>query len=182
MEIQALENENEFLERLKERFLAHMQRHPAFSWQAIELALTLNHLETLWKMEETGGEPDVVTMHSDPTKITFIDCSKESPSGRRSCCFDQEALENRKEHKPKFSAVGLAKTIGIELLDFEEYQQLQAVAPVDLKTSSWVQTPAEIRSLGGALFGDRRYNTVFCYHNGAESYYAARGFRGKLII
>lgn len=182
MEIRTLENENEFILRLKNRFTANMQRHSTLSWEVVQTAISKHHLSILWMMEETGGEPDVVTLQSNPSIITFIDCSKETPAARRSCCYDDEALEKRKEHKPKFSAMGLAEKIGIELLDFEEYQQLQAAVPVDLKTSSWVQTPAEIRTLGGALFGDRRYNTVFCYHNGAESYYAARGFRGKLII
>jgi len=182
MEFRVLDNETDFLKRLKDRFEANMHRHSSITWNQVVAKLSAEPLAILWKMEETGGEPDVVQLSDNSSAIVFIDCAAETPKGRRSCCFDDKALESRKEHKPKFSAEGLAAEIGIKLLDLEEYQQLQALTPVDLKTSSWLKTPIEIRNLGGAIFGDRRYDTVFCYHNGAESYYAVRGFRGKLEI
>lgn len=169
---------------LKKRFQENMHRHPKSEWLAIEEKLINNpdKLAILKEMEESGGEPDVISEATAADEIVFYDCSKESPAGRRSICYDQAALEARKKHKPQDSALGMAQRMKIELLSVQEYEHLQSLEAFDLKTSSWVMTPASIRELGGALFGDRRYDTVFIYHNGADSYYGARGFRGKLQI
>jgi len=165
------------VEVLKKRFELNMERHPGLEWAQVEARLK-PHLPALERMEETGGEPDVVGHDAKTGEYLYCDCSAESPKGRRSLCYDQAALESRKEHKPTGSAVALAEEMGVELLTEEQYRQLQQLGKFDLKTSSWVKTPPEIRTLGGALFCDRRYDHVFLYHNGAESYYAARGFRG----
>jgi hypothetical protein len=179
------ENQPEdILNTLKARFEANIRRHKGLQWAGIETKLESNP-EKLWslnEMEKTGGEPDVVGRDSKTGKYIFYDCSEESPIGRRSLCYDQESLASRKEHKPKGSAVGMAQAMRIELLTEEEYRHLQQLGAFDTKTSSWVKTPSGIRNLGGALFCDRRFNTVFLYHNGAESYYAARGFRGRLSL
>jgi hypothetical protein len=174
----------ELLALLKARFEKNMKRHKGVDWADVQARLEedAGKLWSLHEMERTGGEPDVVGPHETTDGFTFIDCSAESPKGRRSVCFDAEALASRKEHKPADSAVNMATTMGIELLSEEEYRKLQQVGEFDTKTSSWVKTPARIRKLGGALFCDRRYDTVFVYHNGAESYYAARGFRGALRV
>lgn len=167
---------------LRARFEKNMKRHKGIKWADVEEKLEANG-EKLWslnEMEATGGEPDVVDYDKKTGEYIFCDCSAESPKGRRSVCYDDEALESRKEHKPKNSAVEMAAAMGIELLTEEQYRELQKLGEFDTKTSSWVQTPADIRKLGGALFCDRRYDHVFLYHNGAESYYAARGFRGAL--
>lgn len=172
------------LKALKARFEENMARHPGLKWDKVQSRLEGN-AEKLWslhEMERTGGEPDVVGHDKKTGEFIFFDCSEESPKGRRSICYDREALEARKEHKPKDSAMNLAATMGVELLTEEQYRQLQELGEFDLKTSNWVQTPAAIRKLGGALFCDRRYDTVFLYHNGAESYYAVRGFRGMLRV
>lgn len=169
---------------LKTRFEKNKNRHPNFDWASIQARLEAKP-EKLWsldEMESTGGEPDVVAQDSNTGEYIFYDCAAESPKGRRSICYDHEALESRKEHKPENSAVEMARDMGIELLSEEEYRGLQELGSFDLKTSSWVKTPAEIRKLGGAIFCDRRYNHVFTYHNGAESYYGARGFRGVLRV
>jgi len=169
---------------LKARFEKNMQRHKSIAWPAVQARLEAN-TDKLWslnEMESTGGEPDVVEQDKSTGEYVFYDCSAESPKGRRSFCYDNEALESRKENKPADSAVAMASTMGIELLDETQYKALQKLGEFDLKTSSWVKTPAVIRNLGGAVFCDRRYNTVFLYHNGAESYYAARGFRGLLKV
>ncbi len=169
---------------LKARFGKNMNRHEGLDWAKVQAKLEANpaKLWTLNEMESTGGEPDVVGYDEKTGEYIFYDCSPESPKGRRSLCYDDEALESRKEHKPDGSAFGMASDMGIELLTEEEYRELQKVGNFDLKTSSWVKTPPEIRKLGGAVFCDRRYNTVFLYHNGAESYYAAMGFRGKVRV
>jgi hypothetical protein len=173
---------DELLETLKHRFEKNMNRHEGIQWKDVEARLgrSPKKLWSLHEMERTGGEPDVVGL--DGGDLIFVDCAAESPSGRRSLCYDQEALDARKEAKPADSAVNLAAAMGIELLTEEEYRGLQELGEFDLKTSSWVRTPTRIRKLGGALFCDRRYDTVFLYHNGAQSYYAARGFRGVLRI
>jgi Protein of unknown function (DUF4256) len=174
----------ELLGVLKTRFEKNMDRHKGLKWEQVETRLAAN-AESLWslnEMETTGGEPDVVGHDKKTGKTIFYDCSAESPKGRRSVCYDGEALASRKEHKPKNSAIDMAAAMGIELLTEEEYRDLQKLGEFDTKTSSWVKTPAEIRELGGALFCDRRYDHVFVYHNGAESYYAARGFRGRLRV
>jgi Protein of unknown function (DUF4256) len=174
----------ELLNILKTRFEKNMNRHKGLEWAKV-LAKLLATKEKLWslnEMEETGGEPDVAGYDKKTGEYIFYDCSAESPKGRRSVCYDHEALEARKEHKPENSAIEMAADMGIELLSEEQYRELQHLGNFDTKTSSWVTTPAAIRKLGGALFCDRRYNTVFVYHNGAESYYAARGFRGLLRI
>jgi hypothetical protein len=181
----------ELLKSLKTRFEKNMQRHQGIKWAKVQAKMESNP-EKMWslnEMERTGGEPDVVGYDNLPAgkagktgEYIFYDCSAESPDGRRSLCYDREALESRKEHKPKDSAVDMADAMGIEILTEEQYRELQKLGGFDLKTSSWVKTPAEIRKLGGALFCDRRYDKVFTYHNGAESYYAARGFRGVLKI
>ncbi len=173
----------ELLGVLKNRFEKNMNRHKDIEWAEVEAKLKADadKLQSLNEMERTGGEPDVVCDKKGGEYI-FYDCSTESPKGRRSLCYDREALESRKEHKPENNAVDMAAAIGIELLTEEQYRELQKFGEFDLKTSSWVKTPPDIRALGGAIFCDRRYNTVFVYHNGAESYYGGRGFRGKLII
>lgn len=174
----------ELLKTLKSRFEENKNRHKNIEWSKVEAKLEADgkKLCALYEMEETGGEPDVVGHDKNTGEYIFYDCAPESPKGRRSICYDHEALESRKENKPKDSAVGMADDIGIELLTEEQYRELQELGKFDLKTSSWVKTPADIRKLGGALFCDRRYNTIFLYHNGAESYYAARGFRGALRV
>ncbi|WP_339292597.1 DUF4256 domain-containing protein [Paenibacillus sp. FSL W8-0187] len=178
------EQREELLTTLKARFEKNMYRHIGLEWDDVQAKLVANP-EKLWslhEMEITGGEPDVVGHDNKTGEYIFYDCSAESPKGRRSICYDREALESRKEHKPKNSAVEMATAMGIELLSEEQYRELQKLGNFDLKTSSWVVTPASIRKLGGAIFCDRRYDTVFVYHNGAESYYAARGFRGSLRV
>lgn len=174
----------ELIKTLKSRFEKNMTRHKGIEWAKVQRKLEANtdKLWSLGEMEGTGGEPDVVGYDKKKDEFIFYDCSAESPMGRRSLCYDREALDARKEHKPKNSAVELANTMGIEILTEEQYKELQILGNFDLKTSSWVKTPDDIRKLGGALFCDRRYNTVFVYHNGAESYYAARGFRGSLRV
>jgi hypothetical protein len=169
---------------LKERFEKHMNRHPGLAWSAVQARLEAgkDKLKVLQEMERTGGEPDVIGHDQASGELTFCDCSPESPAGRRSLCFDREALEARKENKPGGSAVAMAAAIGITMLSEEQYRALQTLGEFDRKTSSWVQTPAGVRKLGGALFCDRRYGQVFVYHNGAESYYAARGFRGFVMV
>jgi hypothetical protein len=172
------------LTTLEDRFEAHAQRHPALAWTAVQARLESNgtKLWSLNEMEESGGEPDVVGLDAATGEFIFVDCSAQSPKARRSVCYDHEALAARKEHKPKSSAVHMATAMGATLLTVAEYQRLQELGEFDTTTSSWVQTPAKIRKLGGALFCDRRYDTVFIYHNGAESYYAARGFRCSLRV
>ena len=169
---------------LKARFEQNMNRHRGLEWANVQAKLEANagKLRSLHEMERTGGEPDVIGYDKKTGEYIFYDCSKESPNGRRSLCYDREALQSRKQHKPKNNAVDMAADMGIELLTEAQYRELQQLGKFDLKTSSWVATPAEIRKLGGAVFCDRRYNTVFLYHNGAESYYAARGFRGLLRV
>lgn len=172
------------LKTLKARFEKNMNRHQGLDWANVQAKLEA-HTEKLWslhEMERTGGEPDVVDHDTKTGEYIFYDCSAESPKGRRSVCYDREALESRKEHKPQNNAIEMAAAMGIELLTEEQYRELQKLGNFDLKTSSWVKTPASIRKLGGAIFCDRRYDTVFVYHNGAESYYAARGFRGSLRV
>lgn len=172
------------LETLKARFEKNGNRHQDFVWDSVQAKLASNP-DKLWslnEMEMTGGEPDVVGFDDRSGAYIFCDCSAESPKGRRSICYDREALESRKDHRPENNAIDMAAFMGIELLSEEEYRVLQKLGKFDLKTSSWVKTPSAIRELGGALFCDRRYDTVFVYHNGAESYYAARGFRGLLRV
>jgi hypothetical protein len=178
------EQRDGLLEVLRTRFEENMRRHEAMEWAGVEerLRRDAGKLWSLHEMERTGGEPDVVGVDEATGEFLFVDCAAESPRGRRSVCYDQEALEARKEHKPEDSAVNMATSMGIELLSEEEYRRLQTLGEFDTKTSSWVKTPARIRKLGGALFCDRRYDTVFLYHNGAQSYYAARGFRGSLRV
>jgi len=171
------EQRENLLELLEERFFNHLDRHPEMNWEDIRVRIE-NQQDILWslsEMERTGGEPDVVG-----NTYIYVDCSKESPSGRRSICYDREALENRKKNKPENDAMTMAQEMGVELLTEEEYRTLQEFGEFDVKTSSWVKTPDSIRLLGGALFCDRRYNQTFIYHNGADSYYASRGFRGKI--
>lgn len=178
------EQSEELLGVLKTRFERNMKRHKGMDWTKVQERLEANP-EKLWAlddMETTGGEPDVVGYDKKTGEYIFYDCSAESPKGRRSVCYDGDALESRKEHKPKNSALGMADEMGIELLTEEQYRDLQKIGEFDTKTSSWVQTPDTIRELGGALFCDRRYDHVFVYHNGAESYYAARAFRGSLRV
>lgn len=174
----------ELLKTLKTRFEKNMNRHKGLEWEKIQSKL-LKDPEKLWsldQMEQTGGEPDVIGFDKKSGEFLFYDCSPESPKGRRSICYDHQALESRKEHKPENSAIEMAADMGVEILNEVEYRALQALGNFDTKTSSWVLTPPNIRKLGGALFGDYRYGTVFFYHNGAESYYAARGFRGSLRV
>ena len=174
----------ELLKALKTRFEKNMNRHQGLEWAQVQAKLEA-HAEKLWslsEMERTGGEPDVIGHDKKTGEYIFYDCSAESPKDRRSLCYDREALESRKEHKPANNAMDVAAAMGIELLSEEQYRALQKLGNFDTKTSSWVQTPSAIRKLGGALFCDRRYDTVFLYHNGAESYYAARGFRGSLRV
>jgi Protein of unknown function (DUF4256) len=174
----------ELLGALKARFDKHMSRHKGLDWTGVQgkLEASPDKMWSLGEMERTGGEPDVVGRDQKTGEYIFYDCSPESPKGRRSVCYDREALEARKENKPKDSAMNMAAAMGIELLSEAEYRELQKLGEFDTKTSSWIKTPAAIRKLGGALFCDRRYDTVFVYHNGAESYYAARGFRGCLSV
>lgn len=178
------EQQKELITILKARFEKNKSRHPGLAWADVAARLVANpaKLWSLQEMEQTGGEPDVVGQDEQTGEYLFYDCSPESPKGRRSICFDREGWEARKDHKPDNTAMEMAAEIGIELLTEAQYRALQVLGKFDLKTSSWVQTPAEIRKLGGALFCDRRYDTVFLYHNGAESYYAARGFRGVLNV
>lgn len=170
------------LQTLKARFELNMPRHTGLAWSDVQARLDANPdaLKPLHEMESTGGQPDVIGRDRKTGQLTFCDCAEQSPAGRRSLCYDRKALDSRKENKPKGSAVEMAAAMGIELLTEEQYRQLQQLGEFDTKTSSWVKTPTDIRSLGGAIFCDRRYDTVFTYHNGAESYYAARGFRGVL--
>ena len=175
---------DELLTTLKTRFDKNINRHKDIKWNNVLAKLEKNN-DKLWslnEMERTGGEPDVVGFDKKSNEFIFYDCSVESPAERRSLCYDKKAWESRKEHKPKDNAVDVAASMGIELLTEEQYRELQKLGEFDLKTSSWVKTPDDIRKLGGAIFCDRRYNTVFKYHNGAESYYAARGFRGVLKV
>jgi hypothetical protein len=169
---------------LKNRFEANLNRHSGIAWDEVQAKLLGNPdaLGSLLKMEATGGEPDVVEMTQSSGQLIFCDCSPESPIGRRSTCYDAQALESRKENKPATSATEMASDMGIELLSEEQYRRLQELGEFDLKTSSWIKTPADVRALGGALFCDRRYGKVFVYHNGAQSYYAARGFRGLVRV
>lgn len=180
------EQREELLKTLKARFEKNMNRHEGLEWAKVQAKLDAPAgEEKLWslnEMERTGGEPDVVGYDKETDEYIFFDCSAESPKGRRSVCYDREALESRKKHKPKNSAMDMAADMGVEILTEEQYRELQKLGNFDTKTSSWVKTPADIRELGGALFCDRRYDTVFVYHNGAESYYAARGFRGLLRV
>jgi hypothetical protein len=177
-------DQKKLLQTLELRFTKNMQRHKGLAWAKVQAKLEGNPaaLKVLHAMEVTGGEPDVIAYDKAGDRHTICDCSAESPAGRRSLCYDQEALNARKENKPKDSAVEMAATMGVELLDEQQYRQLQQLGEFDLKTSSWIRTPDEIRALGGALFCDRRYGQVFLYHNGAQSYYAARGFRGLLRV
>ena len=178
------EQREELLRALKTRFEKNMNRHIGLEWAKVQAKLEAN-TEKLWslnEMERTGGEPDVVGQDKNTGEYIFYDCSAESPKGRRNVCYDREGLESRKEHKPENNAKDMATAMGIELLTEEQYRELQKLGNFDTKTSSWVKTPAEIRKLGGALFCDRRYNHVFVYHNGAESYYSGRGFRGSLRV
>ena len=176
--------QEELLTILKLRFEKHIQHHKGIEWAKVQAKLEANpsKLWSLHQMEETGGEPDVVHYDKTTDTYTFYDCSVESPKGRRSVCYDHEALESRKQHKPKHSAIGMATEMGITLLNEAQYRTLQTLGTFDAKTSSWLQTPTDIRKLGGAIFGDWRYGTVFIYHNGADSYYGARGFRGCLEV
>lgn len=178
------EQREELLTVLKTRFEKNMDRHDAIDWAEVQARLEEDaaKLWSLHEMEGTGGEPDVVGRDEATDELVFVDCSAESPEGRRSLCYDEEAREARKKHKPEDSATNMAAAMGIELLTEEEYRDLQRLGEFDTKTSSWVETPSDIRELGGALFCDRRYDTVFVYHNGAQSYYAARGFRGSLRV
>src|SRR6195256_3441829 len=174
----------ELLRVLKNRFEKNMNRHKGLEWTKVQAKMEA-HPEKLWslnEMERTGGEPDIVGFDKKAGEYIFYDCSAESPKGRRSLCYDRQALDERKEHKPKNNAIDMAAAMGIELLTEEQYRELQKLGNFDTKTSSWVKTPSDIRKLGGALFCDRRYDHVFVYHNGAQSYYAARGFRGLLRV
>ena len=174
----------ELLQLLKTRFEKNMNRHKDLEWEKVEARLQGNP-QKVWslnEMERTGGEPDVVAFYEDTGEFIFYDCSAESPKGRRSVCYDPEALESRKKYKPEHSAIGMASEMGVTLLSEDEYRNLQKLGKFDTKTSSWLETPSEVRKLGGAIFGDWRYGRVFIYHNGAESYYAARGFRASLKI
>ncbi len=177
-------NHTTLFDTLEQRFAKHPERHAGISWVDVRKRLEKNSkaLASLQQMEETEGEPDVIGRNETTGRYIFCDCSPESPKGRRSICYDRKALDARKEHKPRTSALDMAVEMGITILTEQEYRDLQQLGTFDLKTSSWVMTPAPIRKLGGALFCDRRYDTVFLYHNGAESYYAARGFRGKLEV
>lgn len=176
--------DKELVKMLKSRFESHMHRHKDMVWDDIQARIEKfpEKLRTLYEMEITGGEPDVIEYNKATGRYIFYDCSAESPRGRRSVCYDQEALESRKKFKPRHSASGMAEEMGISLLNEEQYAQLQLIGEFDTKTSSWIETPQSIRAQGGALFGDRRFGRVFTYHNGAESYYAARGFRGSLKV
>jgi hypothetical protein len=178
------EQREELLKVLKTRFEKNMKRHKGLEWTKVDARLQANP-EKLWSLDEmeiTGGEPDVVGQDKKTGEYIFYDCSAETPKGRRSICYDREGLESRKEHRPKDSAIDMAADMGIELLTEEQYRDLQELGNFDMKTSSWLKTPSDIRELGGALFGDYRYGKVFVYHNGAQSYYAVRGFRGSLKV
>lgn len=178
------EQREELLRTLKARFEKNMNYHKGLEWARVQAKLEAN-TEKLWslnEMERTGGEPDVVGQDKKTGEYIFYDCSTESPKGRRSVCYDREALESRKEHKPENNAIDMAAAMGIEILTEEQYRELQKLGNFDMKTSSWVKTPTNIRKLGGAIFCDRRYDTVFVYYNGAESYYASRGFRGSIRV
>lgn len=179
-----IEIQNKLIQLLKHRFEQNMHRHKNLKWIDVlpKLEVNSNKLWSLNEMELSGGEPDVVGFDKDKKEYLFFDCSPESPKGRRSVCYDRKGLESRKEHKPANTAMDMATSMGIELLSEEQYRYLQQFGEFDLKSSSWIQTPEVIRNLGGALFCDRRYNQVFVYHNGAESYYAVRGFRGSIRI
>lgn len=174
----------DLIDVLRQRFEKHMGRHKGVEWAKVEAKLKANpkKLRSLTDMERTGGEPDVVGFDKKSGEYIFFDCSEESPKDRRSLCYDRAALNARKEHKPKDSAMDMAAAMGIEILTEEQYRELQKLGEFDTRTSSWIATPPEIRKLGGAIFCDRRYDTIFVYHNGAESYYAARGFRGALRV
>lgn len=178
------EQQGALLETLEARFHQNKNRHKDISWSSLQTRLkaTPEKLASLYEMEMTGGEPDVISFDATSGTYIFYDCAPESPQGRRSICYDRKALETRKTNRPENSAMDMAASMGIEILSEEQYRALQKLGAFDLKTSSWVKTPSAIRELGGALFCDRRYNTVFTYHNGAESYYSARGFRGCLIV
>ena len=178
------EQREELLRALKARFEKNMNRHEGLGWAKVQARLEAN-AEKLWslnEMERTGGEPDIVGQDKNTGEYAFYDCSPESPKGRTSLCYDREALDSRKEHKPKSSAMDMAAAMGIELLAEEQYQELHRLGAFDTKSSSWLKTPGDIRKLGGAIFGDRRFGRVFVYHNGAESYYSGRGFRGWLLV
>lgn len=178
------QKKEDLLEVLKARFDKNMKRHKGIQWSEVLARINVKkgNLITLWEMERTGGEPDVIDRDKKTGEFVFVDCSTESPGGRRSLCYDPEALKARKENKPQGSAMGVVAAMGVELLSEAEYRQLQMLGTFDTKTSSWIKTPKEIRELGGALFCDRRYNSVFTYHNGVESYYAARGFRASFRV
>jgi len=179
-----LEQQETLLKSLKSRFDKHMNRHQDIHWPEVQAKIAANP-EKLWslnEMEKTGGEPDVIGFDKAMNEYAFCDCSEESPKGRRSICYDREGLEARKEHKPENTAVDMAAAMGTEILTEDQYRKLQELGEFDTKTSSWIKTPSEIRKLGGAIFGDRRYDRVFVYHNGAESYYGVRGFRGLLRV
>ena len=178
------DQQGEFLKNLEARFAKNMARHQGIDWSSVRSKILANpeKLRVLVEMERTGGEPDIIGKDKSSDQLIFCDCSPETPTGRRSLCFDRAALDARKENKPKGSALELASAIGVELLNEQHYHALQTLGQFDLKTSSWIATPVEIRKLGGALFCDRRFGRVFVYHNGAESYYAARGFRGSLQV
>jgi hypothetical protein len=185
MKKQLAANERQgLLETLEARFAKHMNRHPGLEWARVEARLEASpaKLWSLREMEETGGEPDVVGQDAKTGEFIFYDCSVETPKGRTSLCYDREGLESRKEHRPKDSAMDVAAAMGIDILTEDQYRELQTLGNFDMKTSSWVKTPADVRKLGGALFGDRRFGRVFIYHNGAQSYYAARAFRGSLRV
>ena len=175
---------DELIKTLKDRFAKNMRRHTGIDWSSVQSRLesSAEKLQALYEMERTGGEPDVVGRDEATGEVIFCDCSPESPRDRRSICYDREALDSRKKNKPSGNAIEMASSIGIEMLTEQQYRELQSLGEFDRKTSSWVKTPAKIRDLGGALFCDRRYDHVFVYHNGAESYYAARGFRGQLKV
>lgn len=178
------EDREELLKELKRRFEENMKRHNGVKWADVQAKLDANpdKLWSLAEMERTGGEPDVVAFDKKTGEYIFFDCAAETPAGRRSLCYDREALDSRKQHKPENDAVSMAAAMGVELLTEDQYRELQKLGEFDLKTSSWVRTPADVRSLGGALFCDRRYGRIFTFHNGAESYYAARAFRGVLRV
>lgn len=178
------EQQEKLLEILKTRFEKNMNRHNGLEWAKVQAKLEMNteKLWSLYEMERTDGEPDVVGFDKETGEFIFYDCSPESPKDRRSVCYDRKALESRKNHKPQNNAIDMARNMGIEILSEEQYRELQKLGHFDTKTSSWVKTPENIRKLGGAIFCDRRYDTVFVYHNGADSYYASRGFRGSLRV
>lgn len=178
------EHYNALMKTLKDRFAQNMRRHADIDWNQVEAKLNANleKIQVLDALERTGGEPDVIAYNENTHEFIFCDCSPESPTGRRSLCYDRAALDARKENKPSRSALEMASSMGIEMLTEQQYRELQTLGEFDRKTSSWVKTPDEIRVLGGALFCDRRYDHVFVYHNGADSYYVARGFRGRLKV